>query len=122
MLRFASGASGLIFCSVATATNFEFTVYGAGGLVEISRPDLSRFRFAPIAHAAPSGVVPAPPDEVEEHPGVDMLRAELDAFARAIRDGTLYPVPVEDVLHGMAIFDALVASAPDGAVVAVQAT
>ena len=50
-----------------------------------------------------------------------MLRAELAAFARAIEDGTPYPVPVEDVLHGMAIFDALVASAPDGAVVAVQA-
>ena len=38
MLRFDSGATGLIFCSVATATNFEFTAYGTKGLVEISRP------------------------------------------------------------------------------------
>ena len=51
MLRFESGATGLIFCSVATATNFEFTAYGTNGLVEISRPDLSRFRFAPTATA-----------------------------------------------------------------------
>src|SRR5262249_24396101 len=38
MLRFDGGATGLIFCSVATATNFSFTLYGSKGLVEISRP------------------------------------------------------------------------------------
>ena len=38
MLRFAGGATGLLFCSVATATNFDFTVYGSNGLAEISRP------------------------------------------------------------------------------------
>ena len=62
MLRFESGATGLIFCSVATATNFEFIVYGTKGLAEVSRPDLSRFRFAPGATTAPTGLVPAPPD------------------------------------------------------------
>ena len=39
MLQFAGGASGLMFCSVATATNFEFIAYGTGGLGEISRPE-----------------------------------------------------------------------------------
>ena len=86
MLRFESGATGLVFCSVATATNFEFTVYGTNGLAEISRPDLSRLRFAPVATAAPTGHVPAPPDEIFEHSGFDMLHAELTAFAHAIRD------------------------------------
>ena len=66
MLRFASGATGLMFCSVATATNFEFTAYGTRGLAEISRPDLSHFRFAPAATAAPTGMVPAPPEEILE--------------------------------------------------------
>ena len=120
MLRFESGASGLLFCSVATATNFAFTVYGARGLVEISRPDLSRFRFAPIAVAAPSGVVPAPPDEIADYAGFDMLHAELSAFARAIRDGVPYPVPIADVLHGMAVFDAVVASAVHAEVTVVR--
>jgi predicted dehydrogenase len=120
MLRFDNGASGLIFCSVATATNFELTTYGTNGLVEISRPDLSRFRFAPTATAAPTGPVPAPPDEILEFPRFDMLRAEMTAFARAIRDGVPYPVPVADVLHGMAVFDAVVASANGGKIVAVR--
>ena len=77
MLRFDGGATGLIFCSVATATNFELTTYGTKGLIEISRTDLSRFRFAPTATAAPTGPVPAPPDEILEFSGFDMLRAEM---------------------------------------------
>jgi predicted dehydrogenase len=120
MLRFDSGATGLLFCSVATATNFELTTYGTKGLVEISRPDLSRFRFAPTATAAPTGPVPAPPDEVLQFAGFDMLHAEMSAFARAIRDGASYPVPIADVLHGMAVFDAVVESARRGEIVAVS--
>ena len=120
MLRFDSGATGLLFCSVATATNFELTTYGTKGLVEISRPDLSRFRFAPTATAAPTGPVPAPPDEVLQFSGFDMLHAEMTAFARAIRDGASYPVPIADVLHGMAVFDAVVESARRGEIVAVS--
>jgi len=119
MLRFESGATGLVFCSVATATNFEFTVYGTDGLAEIYRPDLSGLRFAPTATAAPTGLVPAPPEEVLKFAGFDMLNAELTAFARAIRDGKPYPVPIADVLHGMAVFDAVVQSARSGAIVAV---
>ncbi len=120
MLRFDGGATGLIFCSVATATNFELTTYGTKGLVEISRTDLSRFRFAPTATAAPTAAVPAPPNEILQFPGFDMLHAEMTAFARAIRDGKPYPVPIADVLHGMAAFDAVVESAKRGEIVAVR--
>ncbi|MGB6966906.1 MAG: Gfo/Idh/MocA family oxidoreductase [Xanthobacteraceae bacterium] len=114
MLRFVSGATGLIFCSVATATNFAFTAYGTNGLAEIARADLSRFRFTPASAAAPTGVVAAPPDEILEFSGFDMLREEMTAFARAIRDGKSYPVPIADVLHGMAVFETIVESAKRG--------
>jgi predicted dehydrogenase len=111
MLRFASGATGLLFCSVATATNFSFAAYGTKGLAEITRADLSHFRFAPASTAPPTTLVTAPPDEIVEHSGFDMLHEEMTAFARAIRDGNSYPVPIADVLHGMAVFDAIVESA-----------
>jgi predicted dehydrogenase len=52
--------------------------------------------------------------------GFDMLCAEMTAFARAIRDGTAYPVPIADVLHGMAVFDAIVDSSQRGEIVAVR--
>jgi predicted dehydrogenase len=116
LLRFASGVTGTIFCSVATATNFSFTVYGTKGLAEVSRPNLQRFRFVPGSEHAPTGPVTAPPDEIVEHPKFDMLNAELTTFARSIRERTTYPVGLDDVLHGMSVFDAVVRSAASGKV------
>ena len=110
-LQFAGGASGLMFCSVATATNYSFTLYGTQGMAEISRPNLQRYRFVPGSKEAPRGPITAPPDEVSEHPGFDMLHAELTEFAHCIREKRAYPVPVADVLHGMSVFDAIVRSA-----------
>jgi predicted dehydrogenase len=120
MLHFESGATGLIFCSVATATNFSFTLYGGKGLAEISKPNLQTFRFVPASTQAPTGPVAAPPDEISEHTGFDMLNAQLTAFARCIRDKTPYPVPIDDVLHGMSVFDAIVESARSNKIVGVR--
>jgi predicted dehydrogenase len=119
MLTFESGATGLIFCSVATATNFAFTLYGSKGLAEISKPSLQSFRFVPTSDVAPTGPVTAPPDQTAEYPAFDMLHAEMEAFARAIESRTPYPVPIADVLHGMAVFDAIVESARTGRIVTV---
>ena len=116
MLHFHSGATGLIFCSVATATNFSFTLYGSKGLAEISKPTLQRLRVVPTSEHAPTGPVTAPPDETSEHAGFDMLNAELTAFARAIRDRKPYPVPIDEVLHGMSVFDAIVRAGRSGQV------
>jgi predicted dehydrogenase len=116
MLRFASGATGLIFCSVATATNFSLTLYGSKGLAEISGPGLERLRLVPVSAQAPTGVVTAPPDEISEHRDFDMLNAELTAFARAALDRTPYPVPIGDVLHGMAVLEAIVRAGISGRV------
>jgi predicted dehydrogenase len=43
-----------------------------------------------------------------------MLNAQLTAFARCIRDKTPYPVPIDEVLHGMSVFDAVVRAAKSG--------
>jgi predicted dehydrogenase len=120
LLRFASGATGTIFCSVATATNFNFTVYGTRGLAEVSRADLSHFRFVPGSTQAPTGPVTAPPDEVAEFPGFDTLNAEMIEFARCVRERRPFPVGLDDVLHGMSVFDALVMSAASGRIEAVH--
>jgi predicted dehydrogenase len=119
LLAFESGATATIFCSVATATNFSFALYGSKGLAEISGASLQSFRFVPISERAPDGPVTAPPAEHLDFGGFDMLNAELTAFARAIVDKTPYPVPLADVLHGMAVFDAVVQSAATKKVVSV---
>jgi len=120
MMRFESGATGLLFCSVATATTLSFTVFTTKGLAEISTANLGRLRFTPTSTVAPTGPVTAPPDEIVEHPAFDMLHAELNAFARAIAGKTPYAVPIDQVLHGMAVFDAIVESGKTGQVVAVK--
>lgn len=114
MLRFESGATGLLFCSVATATALNFTLFGSKGLGEVSTPNLGRFRFVPTSTVAPTGPVTAPPDEIIEHPTFDMLHAEMNEFGRAIAQKRPYPVPIGQVLHGMAVFDAIVLSAKTG--------
>jgi len=119
MLRFENGATGTVFCSVATATNFRFTLYGSKGLAEISLANLQRFRFVPSSDVAPTGPVTAPPDQIVEHPDFDMLHAELTEFARCIEQRKPYPVPLDEVLHGMAVFDAVVRSANTGRIEAV---
>jgi predicted dehydrogenase len=65
--------------------------------------------------------VTAPPDELSEHPGFNMLNAELTEFARAIRERRPYPVPIDEVLHGMSVFDAIVQAARCNEIVAVRA-
>jgi predicted dehydrogenase len=117
MFRFQSGATGLLFCSVATATTFSFTLFGTKGLGEISLPNLGRFRYVPTSTVAPTGPVTAPPDEIIDNSDFDQLNtlnAELTAFARAIEQKTSYPVPIDQVLHGMKVFDAVVRSGQSG--------
>ena len=120
MLRFEAGATGLIFCSVATPTNFSFALYGSKGMAEISKPNLQTLRFVPTSDQPPTGPVVAPRDEISEHPGFDMLNAELTEVARAIRERRPYPVPLDEVLHGMAVFDAIVAAARSNEIVTVR--
>jgi predicted dehydrogenase len=49
-----------------------------------------------------------------------MLHAELVAFARSIEQKAPYPVPIDQVLHGMEVFDAIVRSGKSGKVEAVE--
>src|SRR5262249_30638848 len=111
MLRFRNGATGLLFCSVATATTLSFTLFGTKGLAEFSKPNLSRFRFVPVSTVAPTGPVTAPPDQIIDSEGFDTLNAELAAFGRSIAEKRPYPVAIDQVLHGMSVFDAVVRSA-----------
>jgi predicted dehydrogenase len=111
MLRFKNGATGLLFCSVATATTLSFTLFGTKGLAEFSKPNLARFRFVPVSTVAPTGPVTAPPDEIIDTEAFDMLNAELVEFGRCIAGKRPYPVAIDQVLHGMSVFDAVVKSA-----------
>jgi predicted dehydrogenase len=52
------------------------------------------------------------------YPAIDVLRAELDAFADAIENKAPFPVPEADVLATLSAFEAALQSMKSGAPVA----
>jgi len=52
---------------------------------------------------------------------IDMERAELEAFADAVAGKSSYPVPLDDVVHGIAVLEAITESAGrDGEAIAIS--
>ena len=67
---------------------------------------LWRVRSAKARHAA------AMPEVIEDR-GFNALKAELEAFAAAIGGGPAYPIPPDQILHGVAAFEAIIRSAAE---------
>ncbi|MGE0416101.1 MAG: Gfo/Idh/MocA family protein [Acetobacteraceae bacterium] len=119
LLRFADGASGHIFCSTAATPNYRMAAYGTGGFAEILGHPMATYRLIP---AMPGEHRTTAPPEIVETPGFNMLTAELEAFAGAIRSNAPFPTPLPEILHGVAVFEAILASAASGQPEAVQHT
>jgi predicted dehydrogenase len=47
-------------------------------------------------------------------PATDIEAAELAAFALAVAGGPAYPLPVEDAIHGVAVYEAMIGAAASG--------
>ena len=52
--------------------------------------------------------------EVWEAARLDVTRAALDAFARAAGGGPAFPIPLDEMVHGAAVTEAIVRSAASG--------
>ena len=113
MLGFASGLSASLLCSLVTAVGYRLAVFGTKGCAELLTPELD-FHFTPVPDAMPAGRHAQPAPEIIAHRGFNALLAELEAFAAAIAGGPPYPIPAEEVLHGVAAFEAIVRSAALG--------
>jgi predicted dehydrogenase len=107
---FANGMSGSLLSCLATAVSYRLAVFGSRGCAELVTPNLD-FRFTPAPDAMPEGRHTQPAPEIIENRGTNTLLAELEAFADAIEGGTPYPIPSDQILHGVAVFEAIVQSA-----------
>jgi predicted dehydrogenase len=110
MLAMRNGMSASLVCSLVTTVGYRLAVYGSRGSGELLTPNLD-FHFTPTPSAPPSGRNVALPPEIIENRGTNTLVAELDAFATAIEGGAPYPIPPDQILHGVAVFEAIVRSA-----------
>jgi predicted dehydrogenase len=113
LIKFADGLSGMFFGSLTTVPNYRLAVYGSKGFAEITKPNLDEFRLAPTPDPKLGHLAVMEP-KLKTTAGFDTLAAELDTFAKCIRDKTPYPVPTDEVLHGVEVFEAIVNSAKAG--------
>jgi predicted dehydrogenase len=108
LLRFENGASGHIFCSTAATPHYRMAVYGTKGFAEILGHPMTTYRLVPAGDGAVHGAGAA---EVTETAGFNMLTRELGAFAVAITQALPFPTPLDQIMHGVAVFEAIAASA-----------
>lgn len=102
LLRFGSGASGLLTAIGATATFERLMAFGDKGWAEIRNN--TRFEFQPLSGKS----------EVIDFPAFDAERAELEAFAAAVAGEKPFPVSLPDAVHGVAVMEAMGRSADSG--------
>lgn len=106
-----NGVTSSFNCSIASAPNYRVALYGTRGRAE-TESNLGAFRFSP-APDKPGHPPPAQP-EIVEHKGSNPLKAGLEAFAAAIRGAAPFPISAEQIIHGVAVFEAIVKSAKTG--------
>ncbi|MCS0504266.1 Gfo/Idh/MocA family protein [Ancylobacter mangrovi] len=107
-LRLRSGVTATLLAFSATAPVFRFTVYGSQAVVSIEGPTLDQMTIRPAARGPGK---PALPPLVETLSGFDTVRAELEAFAHAAGGGAPYPISAAQMVHGVAVLEAIIAAA-----------
>ncbi|HEX3954427.1 MAG TPA: Gfo/Idh/MocA family oxidoreductase [Stellaceae bacterium] len=110
MLGMSNGMSATLVCSLVTAVSYRLAAFGSKGCGELLTPELD-FHFTPTPAGMPTGRHAQPEPEIIRNRGFNALLAELEAFAAAARGEAPYPIPPEQVLHGVAAFEAIVRSA-----------
>ena len=120
LFRMKDGMSGYLGTITATGPGFSFQVFGSKGSVRLegmthvagasSEERRTRLfgtcKFQPIKG----------PAEVWQAEAYDVTRASLEAFADAASGGPDYPIPVDQMIHGAAVTEAIVRSAASGKV------
>jgi predicted dehydrogenase len=83
-------------------------VYGTQGFAEVLGHQMTTFRLVPVGDG---GHFSAGTPQVTETAGFNMLTAELEAFAASIAGGRSFPTPLKQIMHGVAVFEAVAESA-----------
>lgn len=102
LLKFESRANGYLTAMTATAPIFRVQVFADKGWLELrGETDLT---WAPVDGVRTTWTFPA----------ISTERAQLEAFAQAISTGTPYPISLDDVVNGIAVFEGVSRSIESG--------
>src|SRR5215470_320016 len=120
LFRMAEGMSGYLGTMTATGPGFSFQVFGSKGSVRLE--GMTHVAGAPSEERrtrlfGTCKFQPAKGDaEIWQAATLDVGRESLDAFAKAASGGPAFPIPVEEMVHGAAVTEAIVKSAASGGV------
>ena len=102
LFRFASGATAN-FATLAYAPRYwRVALFGTDGIAELHGHE--HLAFTPREGTG----------WTKDFPKTDIEAAELSAFAAAVAGGPAYPLPVEEAIHGVAVYEAMIGAAASG--------
>jgi predicted dehydrogenase len=118
LFRMKAGMSGYLSTMTATGPGFSFQVFGSKGWVRLegmthvagaSSEERRTRLFGTCKFQPAKGEA-----EIWQAASLDVTRATLDAFARAASGGPPFPIPLDEMVHGAAVTEAIVRSAASG--------
>ena len=120
LFRMKDGMSGYLGTMTATGPGFSFQVFGSKGWVRLEGMTHVAGASSEERRTRLFGTCKFQPAEGEaqvwEAARLDVSRAALEAFARAAAGGPAYPIPTDQMIHGVAVTEAIARSAASGQV------
>jgi predicted dehydrogenase len=108
------GMSGYLSTLTATTGLFRLQVYGSKGWVRIDGMTHIAGASSEERRTKLFGTCEFNPikgeGEVWEADAIDLPRASLEAFAKAVQGGPAYPVSLDQMVHGVAVTEAIIKS------------
>jgi predicted dehydrogenase len=120
LFRMKDGMSGYLGTITATGPGFSFQVFGSKGSVRLegmthvagaSSEERRTRLFGACKFQPAKGEA-----EVWQAETCDVSRTSLELFAKAAGGGPEFPIPIEEMIHGAAVTEAVVRSAASGKV------
>jgi predicted dehydrogenase len=118
LFRMKGGMSGYLSTMTATGPGFSFQVFGSNGWVRLegvthvagASSEERRTRLFGTCRFQPAK------GEAQEWQAarLDVARAALDAFAKAASGGPPFPIPIDQMIHGASVTEAIIRSAASG--------
>jgi len=115
LFKLKAGPTAYLGTMMATAGSFRFQVYGTkamallGGAVHVAGQS-SQQRRSGLFGSYVIQPIKGDPQSIDV-PAFDVNRAELEAFAAAAAGGAPFPISHQQMIHGVAVTEAILASA-----------
>ena len=120
LFRMKEGMSGYLGTMTTTGPGFSFQVFGSKGWLRLEGVTHVAGASSDERRTRLFGTCKFQPAKGEaktwQAATMDVSRAALDAFAKAAAGGLSYPIPYDQMIHGVEVTEAIVRSAGSGRV------